>query len=127
MKKLIVTLCIIANTLLAQTKDITLNFTVYLDNKKIETDKVLIGIIRKDSISEYSIISNQFTTFLTPGRVYNMVISHPSYNKQIFKINTNLLKSDINKIDVYLSTNQPNRYTDTLEYNKLLKKYIIYD
>ena len=109
-----------------QSNDVKATFNVYLDNKKVETDSVLIGSIYDSSTKTYSVINDQFDTFLLPNRVYNMIITHPNYNKQILKIITDKANEKL-KVNIYLSSKDPDCYLGYYKYNKLLKKYIKYE
>lgn len=130
MKKLLILVCFMSNLLIGQTnlkKEITISFNIYLDNKKVETDSVLVGYYSKQVTNKYLIINDSFTTYLKPNTIYSMVITHPSYNKQIIRINTDSLKSKINYIDVYLASNKSDKENNKLHYNNTLNKYIVYE
>lgn len=101
-------------------------FNIYLDHKKIETSKVLIGFVSYKDINHYSIVTDSFTTFFEPNRTYHMVITHPDYNKQMIRIVTSDEDMKI-KVDVYLSSKDPDCYIGYYKYSKTLKKYVQYE
>ena len=121
MKKIFTLLAILlALTSLAQ--EIPINCSVYLDNKKIETDSVLVTFSKMNEMHCYSTISNDFTTFLAPNKAYRMTISHPGYNRYIINIITAEELKTIN-IRVNLTRNKNDKivyYT----YSKKINEYV---
>lgn len=106
--------------------DIKASFNIFLDNKKIETDSVLIGSVHDTSAKTYSIINDSFDTYLLPNKTYNMIVTHPNYNKQILKIITNKTNENL-KVEIYLSSKDPDCYIGYYKYNITLRKYIQYE
>jgi hypothetical protein len=110
-------------TLLSQ--DCRAKFVIYLDNQKVETDSVYIGLSALTTDPKiYSRVPDNFTTYLRPNRVYNIIITRPGYNKQRFKVDTNNKELDLN---IYLSSSSPDCYMGLIKYNKLLNKCVVYD
>jgi hypothetical protein len=107
-------------------EDIRTEFSIYLDNTKVETDSVFIGFKKADSVHIYAKLNDEFTTWLKPNKVYSMYITHPGYNAQSLSIVTSN-KPDSIKIEVRLSRTEPNCYIGYYKYNKLLKKYTNYE
>ncbi len=126
MKKLIL-LCLISLSSLGQIKkpqnEIGVLFNIYLNDKKIESDSITIIVNENKPI----LITDAFITFFKKNRVYDITITSNNYNKHCFKLNTAILTAYNNKIDIYLRSNQKDVYTENLQYNNLLKKYIIYE
>lgn len=107
-------------------KEIKASFDVFLDNKKIETDSIVVGYVYTNSIKYHVVINDTFTSFLLPNETYHMVITHPNYNKQMLKIVTSNVYKDM-KINIYLSSKEPDCYIGYYKYNPILKKYMKYD
>lgn len=123
MKKIII-LALISFTLSvsAQSKDIVAKFDVYLDNKKVESDSIYVGMCRTDASPEMLKICDRFTTFLEPNHTYKVVITRPGYNKQILKVEANASHKELN-FKIYLSRNEPDCFIGYLKYNKITNKY----
>lgn len=101
--------------------EISINCSVYLNNQKIETDSVLVTFNRIENNHSYSRITNDFTTFIGPNKVYKMIITHPGYNRYIINIVTvnelktinirvNLTKNKNDKIVYYTYSNKVKDY-----------------
>ena len=93
------------------TKEISVNFNVFLDNKKIESDSIYVSLHNHNYTVDkihYIRITDSFVTFFKVNKIYNFVITHPRYNKVIVKINT--FKIDSAKYNIYLSSNKSNEY-----------------
>jgi len=131
MKKLTLLLCLFSINLLAQDNsppdDVPIEFNILLDGKKIETDSVQIGFASTNSMHVHAMINDHFTTFFKVNREYWLIITHPHYNKQIIRLITNTKPLEKGKLDVYLSSTDPDCYIGLYKYNSFLKKYINYE
>lgn len=107
-------------------KDIPISFKVYLDSVDTESDRVNVGITSLLTTPQICTITNSFTTFLKPDKVYNIVIGHPKYNKQTMKIDTGNGVTTMT-CKIYLSSKMPDKYIGYLKYSKLFKTLIVYD
>lgn len=100
-------------------KDVVASVNVYLDDKKVETDKILVTLAKSDS---YVRINDSFVTYLHPDKTYSMTITHPEYNIGIIKIDTSKRGSKID-IKVYLSSKDTTRYYTYYRYDNSIKNY----
>lgn len=128
MKKIIL-LCLLSFNLIAQDNsppndDVAIEFNIMLDGKKIETDSVQIGFVSTNSMQIHALINDHFTTYFKTDRSYWLVITHPHYNKQVIRLHTTNQSVKRSKIDIYLSSTEPDCTIGEYKYNKLLKKYI---
>jgi hypothetical protein len=131
MKKLILALLLFSVNIRAQSTitnehEIEIQFNVYLDGKQIETDSVQIGTISGNKMPNLFTISNNFTTYFKPNRLYHIVVTHPKYDKQVLRLKTDSsqMKSG-GHLDIYLRKGTDICYIGELRYNKLLKRYIV--
>lgn len=102
--------------------NIPINFNIYLNGIKQETDSVLIATGASKSFIK---VPDNFTTFLAPNREYTFTITHPKYNKKIVKVVPTIKDKNIT-CDIYLHIDKPDEYLGILKYNQYLKKYVAY-
>lgn len=95
MKKIITILTILISlTLNAQflyksTEDVELKFSVLLNDKSIETDKVVLMLCNETlKINEDYITNNNFSLFLKKGFMYSIIIGYENHNYRCVMINT---------------------------------------
>lgn len=129
MKKLILLCCLFTLNLTAQDnsppndEQVSIQFNVLLDGKKIETDSVQVGFVSHNSMQTHVLINDNFTTFFKANKTYWLVITHPKYNRQILKIFTYNIPEKT-KINIYLSSKDEDCYIGEYKYNSVLKKYV---
>jgi len=118
MKKIIL-LCLLSLNLMCQNKEVKINFDVYLDNKKIETDSIQVSFNSKTLIYNYILINDKFSTFILPDKVYNITISHPNYSKIILNLQSEKLK-EVN-LKINLTKNEQDIAFKQVKFNKFIK------
>lgn len=131
MKKIILMLAIIANSIHAQppnnsvitnSNDVLLKFNVFLDKTKKEMNTILISA---DKEKNYVKMTDSFHTFLVPNREYFFIVKYPGYNKNFIKV---IPHNDgkLIECEVYLEKDKPDKDIGTIKYDNKSKKYIIY-
>lgn len=106
-------MCLTTMLINAQNKDpvedFKVKFNVYLNDKKVETDSVLVGFYNPSTTEYFMKITDDFVTYFKYNQTYNMMITHPNYNKVIIKIR---IKSpnDLAYYNIYLNSNEPTKY-----------------
>lgn len=101
--------------------EIKMLFMVYLNEKAIESDQIIIELTNIKTKSAHTVTTtNSFCTYLKRNEMFAIKLTHPGYNSKTILVNTKSPNNgdtwEIN-VSMYLYTDRPDEYVGVLYYN----------